>query len=743
MGMTAGELEVVLSAKDQVSGVVRDVDANAGGLKGKLAAIGPVALTAFAAAAAGAVLLGKAVLDLGAQFDDAYDGIRIGTGETGKALEGLKNDFREVVKDVPTDFASASDAITELHRRVGATGKPLQDLTKQFLELSRLTGTDVAENIRLGTRLFGDWSVATADQASTMDLLFRASQQSGLAITDLMSTVVQFGAPLRNMGFDLAESAAMLGKWEEEGVNTSTVLTGMKFALKQFAAAGKEPKQALEEIIPAIRDMDNAQKAMALGMETFGLRAGPDMVAAIREGRFAYEDFQKAIEGGKDTIMGAAADTADWGEKFQILKNRALIGLEPVIMGVFNGLSKVFDVISAIASSPQVAALGSIAGAQFRLMGDVINAVLPYVRQLWDELVKGAEWVSQKMGPALADLGKSFGPALEAAKELIVTFAATVIKGIGEVVEFIRSHWDTIGPILKAAWDLGIQYTKTFFEVLAPILSAIAAILRGDWSDAWEHAKEAVRRMAEGVGSIMEKLATLIGKLAVAAMKALWEAFQGGVAKSVEFIASLPGKAVDALASLAGKLKTVGTQGMTGLWNGLKEIWGDVSGWVQALPGKIKGFFGGAASWLYNAGYSILSGLLNGIKNAWESVASYLGSLGGKIKDLKGPLDRDRQLLVPEGRAIMEGLRLGMEAGSRDVLALVAGLGPQLNIAVPGAGPGASAFAAAGGTTYQVSITIGTVQATSPQQAQTAGQGIGTGVIMKLAQMHRQNVRNR
>src|SRR5512137_1466309 len=306
MGLTVAELVATLGAD------ASDFDQGLDGLLGKFAPIGGAATAAAAVAVAAIAAIGVAVIHYGGQFDEAFDSIRVGTGATGKALAGLEDDFKAVVSSVPTDFASASSAITELNRRLGLTGEPLQTLSEQFLELSRLTGSDVAENVRLGTRLFGDWSIAAKDQTGALDMLFRATQQSGIGMGDLMQTVVEFGAPLRNMGFGFTDSIAMLAKWEKEGVNTSTVLTGMKFALKTFAKEGLDPQNALPKYIEKIKAAKSATAAMAIGAEVFGLRAGPDMVAAIREGRFEYSDFAKAIAGGRDTIGRAAADTDDW-----------------------------------------------------------------------------------------------------------------------------------------------------------------------------------------------------------------------------------------------------------------------------------------------------------------------------------------------------------------------------------------------------------------------------------------------
>jgi hypothetical protein len=333
MGLTVADLSAKIGL--DTGGFDRGIT----GVLDRINPIGGAALGASAIAVGAVAAIGVAAFKMGAEFDAAYDTIRLGTGATGAKLDWLKNDFKNVITDVPASFGDASAAITGLNQRLGATGPRLRDLSDQFLELSRITGTDVAEDVRLGTRLFGDWSIKTGQQSDALDQLFRATQKSGIGLSDLMSTVVQFGAPLRNMGFSFGDSIAMLAKWEKEGVNTSTVLTGMKFALKVFAAAGKEPQAALAGITAKIHDTTNAQAAMTLGMKTFGLRAGPDMVAAIREGRFQYQDFAKTIANGSDTIHTAAKDTEDLAESWTKLANTLKVKAEPALTGIFGAVS--------------------------------------------------------------------------------------------------------------------------------------------------------------------------------------------------------------------------------------------------------------------------------------------------------------------------------------------------------------------------------------------------------------------
>jgi phage-related protein len=84
---------------------------------------------------------------------------------------------------------------------------------------------------------------------------------------------------------------------------------------------------------------------------------------------------------------------------------------------------------------------------------------------------------------------------------------------------------------------------------------------------------------------------------------------------------------------------------------------------VQGIPGDITTALGDVTNLLYNAGKTIIDSLGRGIKDAFDAVKNFVGGIGSKIASLKGPLDYDRQLLVPAGSAIMQGLGRGLTQG--------------------------------------------------------------------------------
>lgn len=460
---------------------VGKLEGGAGKLLGTLGKLG-----AAGAVGAGTALLavGKLAFEAGQEFDAATDTIVTKTGATGQALAGLQENFKAVFTSIPTDAATASSALAELAARTGATGLPLQEMTKQLLEATRLLGGDATQNAGLFARVMGDWGIPVENGAATLDKLFVVAQQTGVGMDSLMTKMVQFGAPLRLMGFSMDDSAALFGKWEKEGVNAELVMGSLRIAAGKFADAQKDTTQVIKGGVPdmaaateklsslkdqlhlaqmkqgeftdktkastraasemrindltrkitelttamakgedrtvkvaganktlresllktfdAIRNNADASDALALGMQTFGARAGPDMVAAIREGRFAIDDLTTAMAAADGAISRTAEATADYPEKFQVMKNQLTTLLAPL------GL-EIMDVVTKLAGIGVELTNGGLAAPGFRtaladLIGD--DAATKVQDFLLDLQAIGKEIGTHL--PTVLDTGKKF-----------------------------------------------------------------------------------------------------------------------------------------------------------------------------------------------------------------------------------------------------------------------------------------------------------------------------------------------
>jgi hypothetical protein len=282
--------------------------------------------------------VGAASIKVGLVMDDALDTIRIRTGQTGKALEGLGESFSDVFRAGPDGAQQVSEALTTLRQRTGQAGDGLEALTSQVLTLSRITGTDLNANVSESARVFTSWGVAVSDQAATLDMVFRTYQQTGVGVDTLLSKLITAGPTFRAAGFDIATSAALLGGFEQAGVSAERVVASMTAAWRFFGKNQIDAQKGIRETIARIQELGPGAEAAALGVKVFG-RGAVDMVAAIQSGRLNVEALAASIANGTDTIESARRATDGFVETLATLRNRATQALEPfgtAILETFN-----------------------------------------------------------------------------------------------------------------------------------------------------------------------------------------------------------------------------------------------------------------------------------------------------------------------------------------------------------------------------------------------------------------------
>jgi len=647
----AGPLDSVLTATE--AGVLGRFKSMAGNTKQMVgAALGVVGALAIA--------VGKGLYDIGEQFDDAYDKIETGTGATGKALEGLKDDFRDVVGSVPTDFDSASTAISELHRRLGITGEPLRALSKQLLELSRITGTDLSENIESVTRLFGDWGIATKDQGPTLDKLFRLSQQTGVSISDLSRNMVQFGSPLRQLGLDFDTSAAMFAKFEKEGVNVQTLMPGLRMALKNFSEAGVDPAKGLRDTFDAIKNAGSAAKANQIAFETFGTRAGPDMAAAIREGRFELDDLIDQMENGRGTIRDSGRDTMDLTEQWQLFKNRGMLLLEPVATRVFSllgqGMKWLNDNWPAIVAN--------------------INKATDWLKQAWEDLGPAIKFVVTTVGYELGILKAVFVEMFNVIKGVVEIFVAAINGDFSGM-------WDGIKDLFKGAAEGVIGIMKA---MVAPIRD-IAKTIGNAIMDGVSKAAAIPEKLAGWLGNGLDKIVGYLDRFKDKALQLGNKIVSGlaeGISDFVSKIADTLGKGLDRVASFfdsfLSKATTLGNKIVSGVGQGLSDLVEKIGDKIGAGVSRIADFFEDAFSKGVTFGNKVVNGIGQAIADVGKTVAGALNQAVHAVGSVVGNI----------GRAIADWINDNTPLG--DEIGIDIPHGPDIHFTLPALATGARNF---------------------------------------------------
>lgn len=490
-----------------------------------------------------ALLIGAALLAIGAsavkmatQYKAGVDEIRIGTGATGKALDGLVETFGRAAKRVPDDLQAVGKVIADLNTRTGATGQTLEDLAVTLLDFSRITKTNVNDNVRASTRLFGDWSIATEDQAKTLDKVFRASQQTGIGVDRLQQLVVDFGAPMRLLGFSFDQAAALLGKWEKEGVNTETMLSGLKFGVKTLAGEGIKAADMGGALRDKIEAIGKSADPVGLAIKTFGLRAGPDLAAAILEGRFATDDLVDAIVAGTDTISAAAAQTKDFGDLWGQVVNTASVAVGQKLLPVLSGLlawvtanmpaieatiHDVFDAIGAAIDWLVANVLPPLTAAFDWLVANVIPPLAQAFGVITEKVMPAfagvIDWLVANILPPLASIFQTWAenvlPALQRAFAFVQGWIADnwplISVVIGQVAGAVKTAMDGVAAIFRAVMPVITKVADVAFPVVGAAASVLLTVMSTVFDAigmVWQTAWDAATAVTKGIGDAFEGL---------------------------------------------------------------------------------------------------------------------------------------------------------------------------------------------------------------------------------------------
>ena len=529
---------------------------------------------------AGAVAAG--LFQVGSSFNEAFKEIRIGTGATGPALDALKDDMKAIAGAVPASFADAGKAVSEFNTRLGLTGAPLQALSSQVLELSRMTKTDLGGNIKAVSSVMQNFGVNTDEQSAKLDVLFRASQASGLTVQELASSMSGAGVVLRQVGFSFDQSAGLLATLAKAGVEAAEVMPALSRALATAAEDGKDAQTVFTETFNAIKGAPDDVAASGVALEVFGTRAGPKLAALIREGKLSFEDMTAAIANGGDTILGVSADTQTFAEKLTMLKNRVFIAIEPIATKMFNAIGDAVEkltpkieqlvawmqengdtmkIVAGIIGGIMVIALTAYtismiaaiaatvaAAAPFIAIGVAIGAMVAAAIYLWRNWDKVFKWVMNHK--AYAAIILILGSAI----------IVPIVLLVG-IIKWLQSNWETVWSVIQTVTSVAVDLTVTYFTALIEYVKFMWNIFQ-ILSDVVQNVFSAIVRIISGAWGFI---------------KGVFDTIKGGIFDLVMFFLGIP-----------GYIGGIGAGIANAIGDGFKAAWNSIAGLInRAIPDSI------------------------------------------------------------------------------------------------------------------------------------------------------------
>ena len=421
--------------------------------------------------------VGALALKAAVDFDAAGHIIQATTGATGDKLAGLQQSFSAVFAQVPESAQVVAKAIADLSVRTGESGTQLEALATQELNLARIGNTEVGPLIQQTTRLFASWKIATDEQSASLDYLYKVSARTGANVGTLSESLVTFGPVLRSLGIDFDHAAALLGSWEQSGLNAEKMLTGLRMAYASFAKQGIDPATGLQNLITKMQGAKTESEAASLALSVFGKRTLADMVPALESGKFNVDALVASLKASTVTINDTAFGTMSLSQQMEVLKHdfeEALVPIgkvlldtlkeaKPLLQDAAEHLKSLAEGFQALPKPAQEAAIG-LAGILL-IVGPLAIGIAKLVTALetlggsaaFGLLVKlagsagGITAIGALIGGAVTDLGLKAAMGGQSFSQVQGNIADVLSRSHGSVGTEQYLHFETSETVTPAA----------------------------------------------------------------------------------------------------------------------------------------------------------------------------------------------------------------------------------------------------------------------------------------------------
>lgn len=503
---------------------------------------------------------GKMTVDAWSEIDEALDTVTTKTGLTGDALAELQEIAKDIATGMPTSFQNAGDAVGELNTQFGLTGEKLKSASELLIKYAEINETDISSSAISAKQAIEAYGLTAEDLGMVLDNVTKAAQDTGQSVDTIVQKAIDGAPQIKGLGLSFEEGAALIGKFEKSGVDSSAALSSLSKAAVIYAKDGKTLTDGLNETVSAIQNSTSETEALSIASEIFGSKAAPRMVDAIQRGAFSFDDLAEAAKSSSGTVSTTFDETLDPIDKLTQYSNQAKEGmaelggklLETVIpaleplMGMLESSVNWFTSLNET-DQQTIVILGLVTTAVMMLL----DAIAPLV------IAIGA--IGAPVGIVVAAIVGAIA---------VITLIIQAIMNWGAITEWLQSTWDSCAAWLSELWTNIVTTATTAW-------SNFTVWLSGLWSSVVSTGQSLWSSFTSSLSNIFSSLIT--------GAQSLWSSF---------------------------------TSTLSNLWSGLVSTGSNL---FNNLSSTISGIFNGilsTASNIWNSIKSTISNAIDGAKNA-------------------------------------------------------------------------------------------------------------------------------
>ncbi|MCT2249369.1 phage tail protein [Kocuria rhizophila] len=531
-----------------------------------------------------------------------------------------------------TVFQGAHDAMAALTPGVSALGDAFISLAPTIAQVMTLAG-------QAGSALLQGLGAALQDPVF---------QSGATAMFQGILTGVQALQPAFPA---LGEAAGAL--MSVLGTLASTIGPVLGTAVQQLAPVFTALMTAIQPLIPVLgQALVTAISALA------------PLLVTVAEG---IANFTNAFPGLSAVIAVVAA---------------ALVALLPVIISVISGIVGFATTIAgAIASFGGLAAVTSVLGTAFSVLGPVIAAVAavaavfvaglaalaamfayawstsePFraaVMGLGQAFMGLVSTVAGALMPILTALAGAVFPALMTVVNALVPVFTLVIQIVTQVITILTSLVTFILGMLMPVFQAILPVITTVFSAIASIitaaigivqgiLTAFLGLLQGNWSMVWQGLSMIVQSVWALIVAIVTGAIAIVQSIITAGLTlitSIWSTVWNGL---VSIATSIWGAITSAVSTAISTVQSVISSGLSaaqgivsGILSGILSffvsIWSSITSAVSTAISTVQAVISAGMSAALSIVSGIMSGILSVVSSVWSSITSTVSAAASAV----------------------------------------------------------------------------------------------------------------
>ena len=653
--------------------------------------------------------LGAGAIKTASDFEAGMSKVSALSGATGDDLKMLEDKAREMGATTKYSATESAEALSYM-ALAGWDAEQMAAGLEPSLKLAGAAGMDLALATDIVTDTMSMFGMEASEATKMTDMLAYAQANSNTDVQQLGEALKYCGASANAMGYDLADTTALLGTFADQGLKGSSAGTTLNAMFRDMKAKAKDGAIAIGDTNVAIVDANGNYRDMTdiladVEKATEGMtQAERDMALSSVWGTEALKGVNMAFQAGIPTIKefeeGIRSSDGAAGEMYDTMQNNLkgaidnlksafegvmiTIGqrLIPIFQNLVEGITNVFTWFNNLNPAIQNVIIGvggflAILGPLLLIVGNVIIFIVKLSTSI-SALVTFFSAGGAGAGILSAAIGALSGP---------IGIAIGVITALIAVGVLLYKNWDTIkakaseiwnsikDTIMKAMNWLGEQLGFNTEEIFAIItdawnsikdtLGATLDVISKTVSDAWEGIKEIIDMTVGVIFTTVKKAWDDIKDALSMIGDAIQQLIDGDWEGAKETIRQMNEKIKEIVSMAWDKIKVTLSQAGEAIKNIAEQAWNKIKVTINQAMENIKTAIKNGWENIKNAtktacdnvkkiAKTVFGGIKDDISKALSNVFNTAKSWWGKITNIfKNPIKAVVNLVKNGAKALL------------------------------------------------------------------------------------------